>query len=124
MAFGKYFIIVTSNNFYLSIGRINDILPLFLPKVKENCTVSPFALHLNRIWHPFRPTGKTAPPTVMGVQPNKKNSFPDYVIDIASERPVRVDSCIERLAMLIYVNVNDTPAQSSAQALKAAPSRL
>ena len=45
---------------------------------------------------------------VMGVQPNKKNSFPDYVIDIASERPVRVDSCIERLAMLIYVNVNDT----------------
>ena len=44
----------------------------------------------------------------MGVQPNKKNSFPNYVIDIASERPVRVDSCIERLAMLIYVNVNDT----------------
>ena len=44
----------------------------------------------------------------MGVQPNKKNSFPNYVIDIASERPARVDSCIERLARLIYVNENDT----------------
>jgi len=44
----------------------------------------------------------------MGVRPNKKNSFSNYVIDIASERPVRVDSCIERLAMLIYVNENDT----------------
>ena len=43
-----------------------------------------------------------------GVRPDKKNGFPDCVIDMASERPVRVDSCIERLARLIYVNENDT----------------
>jgi len=43
-----------------------------------------------------------------GVRPDKKNSFPDCVIDMASERPAPVDSRIERLARLIYVNENDT----------------
>lgn len=43
-----------------------------------------------------------------GVRPDKKNGFPDCVIDMASERPAPVDSRIERLARLIYVNENDT----------------
>ena len=43
-----------------------------------------------------------------GVRPDKKNGFPDYVIDMASERPAPVDSRIERLARLICVNENDT----------------
>ena len=43
-----------------------------------------------------------------GVRPDKQNGFPDCVIDMASERPAPVDSRIERLARLIYVNENDT----------------